>query len=82
MSYKNYLAKVAADEADPSRRPASFSGDQKTYAELNPGVSPYQMYGPDAFPMPIASRPRAKQDYQDLLDAFEEYKKIKGIGSL
>ena len=82
MSYKNYLAKVAADEANPSRRPASFSGDQKTYAELNPGVSPYQMYGPEEFPMPIASRPRAKQDYQDLLDAFEKYKKIKGIGSL
>ena len=82
MSYKNYLAKVAADEANPSRRPGSFSGGEKTYAELNPGVSPYQLYGPEDYPMPIASRPRAKQDYQDLLDAFEEYKKIKGIGSL
>ena len=80
--YSTYLDEVKADELNPSVSPPIVQGGATDFQKANPGTSPYQLYGPETYPMPLASRSAAKEDFANLNKLYQQYIEIKGLGSI
>ena len=80
--YSTYLDEVKADELNPSVSAPIVQGGGTDFQKANPGTSPYQLYGPETYPMPLASRSVAKEDFANLNKLYNDFSVLQGTRSM